>query len=123
MAAGICNAVYTCDVNGNVENPPLAPGDPHAVNISFAMNAALQSPPQDQLDLKRDVERALHAITRLFLEPRQAKESKFRPYYAQLLSLAQLGLVGPNASPEVAKRALENMTAELIDSEGASVKN
>lgn len=123
MATGICNAVYPSDVNGNVAAPPLSAGDPAAVDIFFEMNVTLANPPQDQLDLKRDVERVLHAITRLFLDEKYKREERFRPYYVQLVNLAALGLAGPNASPELAKRALENITAELIDTEGPAIKN
>jgi hypothetical protein len=122
MAVGICNAVYPCDVNGDVAKPPLSPSDSKAVSISYAMNTGLAVVPQDQLDLKRDVERALFAISRLFIQGGK-QDAKFRPYYAQLLSLAQVGLAGPNAAPEVARRALQSATADLIDSEGAAVKN
>jgi hypothetical protein len=122
MAVGVCNAIYTCDVNGNYGPPPLPPGDPKSVSLFYETNTTIQSPPQDQLNLKRDLDRALHAITRLFITTRQ-QESKFRPYYVQILNLARLGLVGPNASPEVARPALASMTSELIDSEGPAVKN
>lgn len=121
MAVGICKAVYPCNVNGEVTQPPLPPGDSRAVSIYFEVNTEQATPPQDQLDLKRDIERALHAITRLFTEKKQ--ESKFRPYYVQLLNLSALGLVGDRASPEIARRALENMTSELIDGEGPAIKN
>jgi hypothetical protein len=100
----------------------LAPTDPKAVSLFFEMNAGLPTPPQDQLDLKRDLERAGFAITHLFIDTRNEPE-KLRPYYVQLLNLSRLGLVGPNAAPEVAKAALANVVSELIDTEGATVKN
>jgi hypothetical protein len=40
-----------------------------------------------------------------------------------LINLARLGLVGDSAAPEIARRAFENLTSELVDSEGPSVKN
>ena len=123
MAIGICNAVYPCDVAGNVAAPPLAPAAPTAVSVFFDINPAIATPPQDQLDLKRDVERMLHALTKLFLVAGKVREASFRPYYVQLLRLAQLGLSGPNAAPDMARRALEGMTADLIDNEGGTVKN
>jgi hypothetical protein len=122
MAVGICNAVYPCDINGNVANPPLSPSEAAAVSMSYEMNTTLPSLAEDQLDLKRDVERALYGISRLFIHG-DKQDPKFRPYYVQLLNLAQLGLVGPNASPDVAKRALQSTTADLIDAEGSAVKN
>ena len=123
MAVGICNAVYPCDVAGNVANPPIAPAAAEAVSIFFDINAAIATPPQDQLDLKRDAERMLHALTKLFLAPGKVRETSFRTSYVQLLRLAQLGLSGPNAVPDIARRALEGMTADLIDNEGGTIKN
>lgn len=120
MALGICNAVAPCDRTGTVVPQP---NDPAAVSIFFDINTSVTTPPQDQLDLKRDIERMLHAIARLFTKPQGVDEGAFRPYYVQLLRLAQLGLAGPNASPDIARRALEGVTAELIDDQGAVVKN
>jgi len=91
------------------------------VEIFFEMDPTVQSPPEDQLTLKRDIERLLHALRTLFILPDQ--EQQFRPFYAQLLSLAQLGLAGPTAAPAIASRALDNLTSELIDDQGARVKN
>jgi hypothetical protein len=122
MAMGICRAVYVCDKNGEVRDPPLLPTDDDAVDMFYGMNTALPSPPQDQLDLKRDIERIRYALARLFMTA-DRPTPKFRPYYVQLLNLARLGLVGDAAAPELARRALENVTAELIDNEGAAVKN
>jgi hypothetical protein len=121
MAVGICNAVYTCDNNGNYANPPWPPSDPRAVDVYFDINTSIQSPPQDQLDLKRDIERMMFTIKTLFLKD-GAEDPKFRPYYVLLYNLAGLGLAGPNAAPDVTRRAFESVTAELIDSEGPSVK-
>jgi hypothetical protein len=123
MAVGICTAVYPCDQTGTVASPPISPTDPNAQSIYFEVNTALAVLPQDQLDLKRDVERMLHALSRLFLPDAAPRESEFRPYYVQLLRLAQLGLAGPTATPDIAKRALEGMTADLIDNEGGNIKN
>ena len=123
MASGICNAVYPCDRAGVVSTPPLAPNAPDAVSIYFEINSTITTPPQDQLDLKRDIERMLHAIGRLFSKKQAMDDAGFRPYYVQLVRLAQLGLAGPNASPDIARRALEGVTAELIDDQGAIVKN
>src|ERR1039457_1434565 len=123
MAIGICKAVYPCDVNGNTPTPPFAPNDPQAVDLYFDIDTAVQSPPQDQLDLKRDIERALFTVRRLFPTNNGPENPKFRPYFVQLLNLAVLGLVGPNAAPEVTRRAFENLTSELIDTEGPGVKN
>jgi hypothetical protein len=123
MAIGICKAVYPCDINGNTPTPPFAPNDPQAVDLYFDIDTAVQSPPQDQLDLKRDIERALFTVRRLFPTNNGHENPKFRPYYVQLLNLAVLGLVGPNAAPEVTRRAFENLTSELIDNEGPGVKN
>ncbi len=123
MAAGMCNVVYPCDSTGNVATPPIAPTDSNATSIYFDINLMLPVVPQNQSDLKQNVESALHALTRLFLNPTNPRETVFRPYYVELLRLAQLGLAGPTASPEIAQRALDGMIAELIDNEGGTVKN
>lgn len=120
MPTGICLAVYPCDRNGTVM--PSAT-DENAVDMEFQINTTVITPPQDQLDLKRDVERMNHALGRLFLNAKPHRLAEFRPYYVQLVRLAQLGLAGPEAAPDIAKRALEGMTAELIDNEGGRVKN
>lgn len=117
MAIGICLAVDSTDTEGN----PLLPSDPKAREIRFQVNPAVVTPPQDQMDLKANAERALYAVQRLFPAPKH--ESHFRPYFVQLLSEAQLGLAGPNASPEIARSALANTIANLIDDEGGKLKN
>jgi|KBSMisStandDraft_5_1062788.scaffolds.fasta_scaffold117916_4 hypothetical protein len=121
MAVGICKAVYPCTREGEVATPPLAPTADDAVSLSFQIDGTVTSPPQDQLELKRDIERTLDALTRLYLKDGQ--KAKFRPYYVQLAALAVLGLAGPNASPEIARKALDSLTGQLIDDEGARIKN
>ena len=130
MAVGICSTIIPVDRTGNSERKPaLTPQDEEATDFYFGMNPEVASPPQDQLDLKRDTERALFAIKKLYITqvssdpPKFALDPKFRPYYVQLIDLARLGLRGPNALPEIAQRALENLAAELIDTEGGAVKN
>ena len=123
MPQGICLAVYPCDQNGTVSTPPLEASDPQAVDISFHIDTSVATPPQDQLQLKRDVEYMLRGLDRLFLKPGALRETDFRPYYVQLVKLAQLGLAGPNVAPDIARRALDGLTSELIDNEGTRVKN
>lgn len=123
MAVGICSTVIPVDRTGNTErDPALTPQDDEAVDIYFGMNPDVTSPPQDQLDLKRDIERVLFAVKKRFIT-HEKPTPKFRPYYVQLIDLARLGLRGPTAMPEIASRALQNLTAELIDTEGGAVKN
>ena len=118
VAQGICRAIAPSDTNGAVV--PQA-SDPAARTIKFIPDPDVSVPSQDQLSLKGTVEHALSAISRLFPDPMQ--ESKFRPYFVQLISVAQVGLVGPQALPEIAKPALDATIADLIDDQGASIKN
>lgn len=117
MAVGICRAVLAASADGT----PRSPTDPAARDIRFEIDPGVASPPPDQMNLKGELERALYAIQRLF--PGPAEESRFRPFFVQILSIAQVGLVGSNASPDVARPALASTVADLIDDEGGKIKN
>jgi len=75
--------------------------------------------PQDQLRLKDDIEQALVVLNSLILEP----EARFEQYFKPLLSLAQCGLVGDAANPEVAARALASWKNDVTVREGGKIKN
>lgn len=119
MAIGICTNIYPCEINGTVSNPPLDASSPSAREIYFGMSAGAGIPPQDQLDLKRGIENALGVVQHLFGDD----EAKFRQHYVPLIRLAELGLLGPNAMPEIAKQALEGFASALVQSEGPRIKN
>jgi hypothetical protein len=122
MAVGICKSVIPVDAQGTTSGKALTPQDEKAVELYFEVDTTITDPPEEQLDLKRDIERALLVVKRLFIRDGKP-EPKFRFYYVQLVGLAQLGLVGANASPQIARHALTSMIGGLIDSEGAGVKN
>ena len=75
--------------------------------------------PDDQLELRDNVDKALTVINMLFT----SDEIRFQEYYRQLLSLAQLGLVGPSANPKLAQRALSTLKDDIVSREGSRVKN
>lgn len=116
MSIGICTVIAPCDMVGTIKGQQ----DKEARNIKFEIDTSVSTHPQALLDLMAEFERALAAIQQLFPE---ARETQFRPYFIQILSAAQLGLVGSNASPEIAKQTLAITVARLIDDVGPSIKN
>ena len=108
------------------EDPPQPanPGQDSAVDVYFGVSAAV---PKDQAELVTAISKVLRAIQTLF-RPSDTKSSvenrrQFRIYYVRLFRLAQLGLEGGNASPDIASSALAVLTADLVDDEGGKVKN
>ena len=128
--------VWTANKDGDPIDPPDAvnpntepnPARPDAVDIYFGLDGNVpQPPPKEQIDLQGEIGKVLRTVQRLYLEPgRQnaaARREKFRIYYARLFRLAQLGLEGANAAPDIAKGALDVVKADLIDDEAGNVKN
>lgn len=125
--------VWTIDHAGNF----LPPRDQHAASpnpanekatdIYFGVLETSTPPPKNQLDLYQDIEKVLRTIRLIYLQSTEGSEerrtSQFRRYYNDLFRLAQLGLEGDNATPEIAQSALVQMTAEIIDDEATRVKN
>jgi hypothetical protein len=117
----------------------LAAPDPsraEAVDIYFGLLQDITQPtPKEQADLLDRVQKVLRVIQYLFLhgrpedtksESEPVKERRrrlFRTYYIRVYRLAQLGLEGPNVSPDIANSALTSMIADLIDDEAGNVKN
>jgi hypothetical protein len=93
------------------------PGDTR--NILFETKSGGATPPEDQLALKAEVEQTLVVLQMLF----EHDEKKFAQVFHPLLSLAQCGLVGSSAQPEVARLALVQLRAEVIAREAGNVKN
>jgi predicted small lipoprotein YifL len=91
--------------------------NPH--DIVFETKPGAGQPPEDQLALKSDVERTLVVLQMLF----ENDEKKFLQAFHPLLSLAQCGLVGPSAQPQVAKLALIELQKEVTAREAGNVKN
>ena len=89
-------------------------------DILFQVSSQSRSPiPQDQLALRDEVDRCSTVLRMLFLDG----DDRFEEYFRPLLSLAQTGLVGNSADPELAQRALQALKAEITDREGGRVKN
>jgi hypothetical protein len=74
--------------------------------------------PKEQLGLKADIESVLTSLRMLFPD-----EKDFEIYFRPLLSLAQAGLVGDHAQPEVAAGALTALKNEITAREGGKIKN
>src|SRR4051812_15817884 len=87
--------------------------------IHFHVPDDAGDPPADQLALKSDVEKALMVIQTLF----EMDEKSFERFFYPLLSLAQCGLGGQNAQPEVARLALESFKADVLNAQAGRVKN
>jgi len=77
--------------------------------------------PQDQRELKNNIERALTIIKALY--HRADDTSKLKEAVAKLVALAQVGLVGANASPVVASDALKALEADIVEREAGPIKN
>lgn len=133
--------IWTADKDGNPTKLPAVPevpNDPNkepnpaateAADIYFGLpGSAPQPPPKEQIDLQGEIGKVLRSVQRLYLEAHLHgavvhREKKFRIYYVRLFRLAQLGLEGANAAPDIAKGALAVVTADLIDDEAGRVKN
>jgi hypothetical protein len=77
-------------------------------------DAATVSVPKEQGILKFEAERTLHVLRNLF--PPQ-DDTKFRPYFMELVGLCQYGLVGPTAQPSQAMDTLKNLQSQIFDNE------
>ena len=71
-----------------------------------------------QLALRDQCQAALTVIRIICPE-----ERRFREYFNNLLSLAQAGLVGETANPELAQRALEGLKQDITAREAGRIKN
>lgn len=100
----------------------VAPYEHDPDDIHFAVNAdAAADVPVEQLELRDSVDHALIVLRAIF--PRGRDDKKFAMYYNHLLSLAQLGLVGDGARPDIAQRALESLKSLVVVQEGGRIKN
>jgi len=78
-----------------------------------------QDIPLEQQDLLFDVESTLEIIRNLYKNDNRS----FANYFDQLLKLSQVGLVGENVQPQLAKRALEQVKNEITNRESGKIKN
>lgn len=118
MAQGFLQSIAPCDDAGNVVS---SPADAAARSLRFAVGTNIADPPQDQLELKADIESVLSVIQRIY--PTPSGEADFRRYFVRIAGAAQVGLVGATCFPDVGKQALSSTVSDLIDQEGAQVKN
>lgn len=88
-------------------------------SIDFATLAESGEPPDNQLQLKSDVEQTLHGLQAIYND----RKVDYKRFYDALLSLAQCGLVGEYAQPKVASLALVQLRNEVIALEAHKVKN
>lgn len=87
-------------------------------DIHFQVASEITSVPKEQLSLKAEIESVLTVARILF-----PNESDFENYFRPLLSLAQPGLVGDHAQPELAVGALSALKNEITAREGGKIKN
>lgn len=74
--------------------------------------------PREQLELRDQVGSAL-SILRIIV----SDKDRFEEYFRELLSLAQAGLVGETANPELAMRALREFKLDVTSREAGRIKN
>lgn len=99
---------------------PDPPSDSQARRIMFHVAPGLDGPvPDDQLALQDSIDRSLVVLESLF----PPGNPRYFDYFRPLLSLAQAGLVGPHAQPELGRRALAQLQDQVVAAEGAIVKN
>lgn len=92
--------------------------DPRDIRFQLASETP-STIPVEQLALRDEVEQALTVLRAVYPDGHAA----FHGYFRQLLSLAQTGLVGKNAQPELARRALANVKREVTLREAGRIKN
>jgi hypothetical protein len=118
--------IWTADANGNAigygSGRPPDPTKTEAIDIYFGPLDPTTPPPKDQSELQAGIAQVLTTLQLLYISPTGEQSPQFRIYYTRLFRLAQLGLEGA-AAPEIAKSALDRVTADLIDAEGGKVKN
>ncbi len=138
--------IWTTDEIGNLLGNPTPPQgqppespeptDDKATDIYFGVVGNAPSPfPKDQIDLQQNIAKVLRTVQLLYLKPDEDSEkphkqgsvarckAQFRSYYVRLFYLAQLGLEGASASPEVAQIDLTTITADLVADEAGRIKN
>lgn len=91
--------------------------DPRDIHFKVASDATVI--PADQHALRDRVDQTLVVLRSIY----PASDPAFEGYFRQLLSLAQAGLVGKNAQPDLAERSLENLRNEVTQREAGRIKN
>lgn len=109
------------------QDPPN-PSDEKAVDIYFGLlSNANQPPAKDQTDLQAEISKVLRSVNLLYRGSDAAisdrNKVQFRSYYVRLFRIAQVGLEGQSAAPEIAMNELATVKVDLIDDESGRVKN
>lgn len=97
----------------------VSPNQDDPRDILFSRADGDTQVPSDQIELRDAIEQTLLVLRTMF----SAQDRRFVEYYRPLLSLAQAGLVGDAASPEISQRALLSLRAEISAREGGRIKN
>jgi hypothetical protein len=87
-------------------------------DITFEKRKGVEIP-EEQMELRDEVARSLTILRLIFKED---NDPGFQLYFKPLLSLSQVGLVG-EAQPELAKRALRTLKADILSRESGRLKN
>jgi hypothetical protein len=87
-------------------------------DIRFNILPGVTEIPREQLELRDQIDAAL-TVLRIAIP----EQKRFEEYYRQLLSLAQAGLVGIHANPDLATRALSGLKQDVTAREAGRVKN
>ena len=106
---------------GNPEDPAAVPDPANRAAVDIYFGIRTPPPPKDQADLQASIAAALGTVRKLYCSDGSPKP-EFRLYYTRLYWLAELGLEDV-AVPDIAKSGLDRLTGDLIDAEGASIKN
>lgn len=128
-----CFYIWPANANGDLVGEPISEQPPdinnaESVDIYFGVTSDGTVPmPKDQMDLQQSIGKMLRSIQVLFHCNDQSATSKqkdqFRAYYVRLFRVAQAGLQGATAAPDLATTELTTLTAQLIDDEAGRVKN
>jgi hypothetical protein len=97
----------------------VSPNPEDSRDILFSRADGDGQVPADQIELRDAIEQTLLVLRTMFPE----KDRRFFEYYRPLLSLAQAGLVGDAASPDISQRALMSLRTEITAREGGRIKN
>lgn len=77
--------------------------------------------PPAQRAIKQEIERDLSTLNALYGLPKDRR--KATEAFKKLIAIARVGLVGRNASPEIAADALRAFEADIVNREAGPVKN
>lgn len=104
--------------------PPQDPCDDRARHIAMHLNRrSEESPPQEELVFAAAVDKVAHVLNELCFEQRRMSDARFRHYYVELFSLANLVLQEGRLTLDAGKTLLAGIEEEVIQLEGVSVKN